>query len=178
MHCTHDVRYDMRCKINRRKKLRMQCGDGRGACYQPHQGADNGNAFRQDIGRFCGSMDNRGQEIGGEGMIETLGRQTDRALLAVGMVLDIHLVQHQAELTNDQRNDEQQPAEAVSPVSVCCKSVDHDPEGYTPSCVNSNRFPVPVKQCRDPRLSRAGGHIPMWLNAVAARNRRENRKPD
>ena len=111
----------------------MQCGDGRGACNQPHRSAGNGEARRQGAGRFDGSLNSRRYKNSGKCVIETLGRQADRALLAVVMVLDIHLVQHQAELADDQRNDEQQPAEAVRPVSVSCESLDHDPEGYTPT---------------------------------------------
>jgi len=65
-------------------------------------------------------------------------RQTDRAFLAVGMVLDIQLVQYQAEPGDNQRNDEQQPAKPVRPVSVRCESFDHAREVYTPSCVNGN----------------------------------------
>jgi hypothetical protein len=108
----------------------VQCRDGRRACNQPHRSAGNGEAHRQDAGRFGGGLDNRGQETGGERVIETLGCQTDRALLAVGMVLDIQLVQHQAELADDQHNDEQQPAEPVRHIAVSCELVDHDRRGY------------------------------------------------
>ena len=38
-------------------------------------------------------------------MIEALGCQTDRAFLGIGMMLYIQLVQHQAELADDQHKD-------------------------------------------------------------------------
>jgi hypothetical protein len=109
------------------------CKIGRGACNQPHLSAANGEARRQGAGRFDGSLNSRRYKNGGKCVIEAMGHQADRALLAVVMVLDIRLVQHQAELADNQRNDEQQPAEAVRLVSVSRESLDHDPEGYTPT---------------------------------------------
>ena len=44
-------------------------------------------------------------------MIEALGRQADLAFLGIGMVLDIQLVQHQAELADEEHNDKYKPAE-------------------------------------------------------------------
>jgi hypothetical protein len=118
----------------------VQCRDGRRSCNQPQRSAENREARRRDAGRFGGSLNNRWQETGGERVIETLGRQADRALLAVGMVLDIELVQHQAELADDQCNDEQQPAEPVRHIAANCESVDHNRRGYPESCSNGNGF--------------------------------------
>lgn len=50
-------------------------------------------------------------------MIQTLGRQADRALLAVGVMFDILLVQQQSELADEQQQEEQKPAVFVSHVS-------------------------------------------------------------
>ena len=108
----------------------MQCENGRRACNQPHRGAGTMEVRRQGAGDFNGSLDSRGYETGAQRVIEALERQTDSAFLAVGMVLDIRLVQHQAELADEQRNDEQQPAEPVRHIAVSCESVDHDWIGY------------------------------------------------
>ena len=149
----------------------MQCENGRRACNQPHRGAGKWEVRRQGAGDFDGGLNSRGYETGAKRVIETMERQTDRAFLAVGMVLDIGLVQHQAELADDQRNDEQQPAEPVRPVTVRCKSVDHDPEGYTPSCVNGNRFPVSWIHCRDPCswLARMTGRVRTYSPGIRKR---------
>lgn len=108
----------------------MQCENGRRACNQPHRGAGKWEVRRQGAGDFDGGLNSRGYETGAKRVIEPLECQTDRALLAVGMVLDIQLVQHQAELADDQHNDEQQPAESVRHIAVSCESVDHDRRGY------------------------------------------------
>jgi hypothetical protein len=38
-------------------------------------------------------------------VIEAMGCQADCAFLGIGMMLDIHLVQHQAELADNQHQD-------------------------------------------------------------------------
>jgi hypothetical protein len=113
----------------------VQWGGRRGSCNQPHRGAENGEDCQQGAGRFDCSIDSRGQESRGKRVIETLARQTDRAFLAVGVVLDIQLVQHQTELADNQRNNKPQPAE---PVSVSTESADHNAGGYPKSCGNGN----------------------------------------
>ena len=59
-------------------------------------------------------------------MIETLGSQTDRAFLAIGMILDIQLVQHQTELADDKRQDKYKSVESVRHVSGNCGWIDHE----------------------------------------------------
>ena len=86
-------------------KLRVQRGDGRGSCNLPQRGAADAEACRPDAGRFGCSFVNRGQKAAGKCVIETLGRQADLAFLGSGMMLDIQLVQHQAELADEQHND-------------------------------------------------------------------------
>ena len=59
-------------------------------------------------------------------MIEALGRQADLAFPGIGMVLDIQLVQHQAELADEEHNDKYKPAEPDRQLCGSCESVDHE----------------------------------------------------
>ena len=83
----------------------MQRGGGGRACNQSRRGAGKRKVYRQEAGGFDYGLDSRVQEFCVERVIEKLGRHTDRARMVPGVLIVVQLVQHQAELADDQRND-------------------------------------------------------------------------
>lgn len=141
MHYAHAVRHGMRGGINRWVELRVQEGNGRRACDQPNGCAGGDAVFRGNGRGFNGPVDQWREESGGKRVIKARGRETDRAFLAIGMVLDVHLVLEQAELADEQRDDEQQPEQSVRPAGEPGVSLGHGRGGYTQLRLVGNREP-------------------------------------